>query len=175
MSWHVLPDGITLDPNIWVPLVSVLVSVSVTLLIVFLVEPHKWRSRYEIKSLEKSVGGHGYLVSVLEACKEKAKRTPERPDKKSHLLEGDDVRKLEDIFEKRAYLLSKELRQTWYDFQAKDTTFLMDKTKHRDAASTAFGAKFIMFESDLAEMQRQAEDDLAKLRERYAGKTGIKH
>ena len=111
--------------------VSAVVAFAILGLDRFLIEPRKWRVRYVVRQLEKSIQVHAWLLSILRACQEKAKRTPEVEAKLPHLLESDDVRKLEDIFEKNAYSLSKELKQTWYDAQRKDTTFLFDAVKHR--------------------------------------------
>jgi hypothetical protein len=143
--------------------VSAVVAFAILGLDRFLIEPRKWRVRYVVRQLEKSVQVHGWLVSVLRACQEKAKRTPEVEAKLPHLLESDDVRKLEDIFEKNAYSLSKELKQTWYDAQRKDTTFLFDAVKHRDkiGAPTIFGSvEHRVVSVDLTEMQEKTEIEL---------------
>ena len=71
---------------------------------------------------------------------------------------------LEEIFEKKAWLLSEELRQTWYDLQGKDTYFEMMSIKSEERKLTA---------ADLAKMQEQAQSDLAQLQSRYRELTGF--
>jgi hypothetical protein len=145
-------------------IVSAVVAFAILGLDRFLIEPRKWRVRYVVRQLEKSVQLHAWLVSVLRACQEKAKRTPDVEAKLPHLLESDDVRKLEDIFEKNAYFLSSELKQTWYDAQRKDTTFLFDAVKHRDkiGAPTVLGSmEHRVVSIDLTEMQNRAETEVS--------------
>jgi hypothetical protein len=172
-----LSDGI--DPAIWATaatLVSVLVSTIVTLYIVKWVEPKKWISRYGIRSLEKALEVHGWLLSVLRACVEKARRQEGTEKAGPHLLESSDIWTLETIFGKRAYLLSDRLNQTWYDLQRKDAYFEMTRVKHREPIDLPGASPMIheMVGADLTEMQKQVEADFAALRSRYEKMTGLK-
>jgi hypothetical protein len=104
-----------------------------------------------------------------------------------HLLESSDIWTLEEIFGKRAYLLSDRLKQTWYDLQKKDTFFTMLGVKHR---RTIFKGPSVKIDestilpttetkeevigADLTEMQKQAEDDFHQLQARYARVSGFK-
>ena len=159
-------NGISADSTVWAAAVSAVVAFLILAIDRLWIEPRKWRSRYQVKSLEAAIEIHEWLVSVLKACREKAERTPQRPDKPPHLLESDDIRKLEDILEKKAYLLSKKLKQTWYEAHRKDKTFLLDGVKHRDR-------DFRVLSIDLAEMQKQAETDLSELQSRYEKMTKL--
>jgi hypothetical protein len=181
-----------LDPAIWAAvatIVSVLISTVVTLFVVYVVEPKKWRSRYGVKALEKALEVHGWLVSILRACQEKAKRQEGATDKEPHLLESSDIWTLEEIFGKKAYLLSDRLKQTWYDLQRKDKYFAMVGAKYRRTTkSSPITVKEGEMEigvppleltqetcgSDLTEMQKEAEADFAGLQSRYAKMTGFK-
>ena len=76
-----------------------------------------------------------------------------------------------NIFEKRASLLSKQLKQTWYDLQREDTSFLLDSTKHRDSIASGVewlkGMKHTVFTANLVGMERQAKTDFADVGNRY--------
>lgn len=95
----------------------------------------------------------------------------------THLLESDDVQKLEDIFEKRASLLSNQLKQTWYDLQKSDTTFLMDATKHREPMISPMEGfpemKRRVFTANLANMEGQAKSDFVAVSNLYFERTGF--
>lgn len=166
-----------LDPTLTAALVSAIVAVSILAIDRLWIEPRKWRRRYEIRWRQKQIEVHQWLLSVLAACRHKAGRIPRREGESertyTHLLESDDVQKLEDIFEKRAALLSDELKGTWYDLQEEDRTFLLDQTKHREPMAT--GADWFpalrhrVFVANLAKMERQAWDDLQNIRREVFG------
>jgi hypothetical protein len=173
-----MSDGLVVDTTIVAAFVSAVVAIIILAIDRFWIEPRRWQSRYEVRLLERRVKTHAWLVSVLEASKAKAKRVP--TSKVPYLLEGDDVRKLEDIFERKAYLLSDQLRQAWYDLQVRDTTFLMDKTKHRDTMGTGIPelgllpSRYQVFSIDLSAMHHQAGADLAELRSHYKETAKVK-
>jgi hypothetical protein len=177
----IMPDGIIIDSTLWAALVSAIVAIVILGIDRYWIEPRKWSSRFEIKSLERQLEALQWLLSVLAACKEKAGRIPTRqgqPERGyTHLLESDDVQKLEDIFEKKASLLSRQLKQTWYDLQREDTSFLLDSTKHREPMNTplkGFGQmKHKVFTANLANMERQAKSDFATVSNTYFKKTGF--
>jgi hypothetical protein len=170
-----LSNEITFDSTLWAAFVSAIVAVVILALDRYWIEPRKWSLRYEIKILEKQIEALQWLLSVLAACREKADRIPRQegePERTySHLLESDDVQKLEDIFEKRASLLSKQLKHTWYDLQREDTTFLLDSTKHREPMLSAIpgfsGLKHNVFTANLSRMENQAKTDFADVRNLY--------
>jgi len=155
--------SVVIDSTLLAALVSAVVAFIILTLDRFLIEPRKWRSRYEIRALEKALETHNWLVSVLKVCQQKAKRQTER--KFSHVLEREDILNLEEIFERKAWLISEELRQTWYDLQGKDTYFEMMSVKSRERKLTA---------ADLTKMQEQAQSDSAQLQSRYRELTGFR-
>jgi hypothetical protein len=155
-----------LDPTVTAALVSAAISIIVWAAYVYSIEPNRWYSRYQITFLEKQVRVLGWLISILNACEEKAKRL-EKPTA-PHLLESDDVHKLEEIFEKNSYLLDPDLEQTWYDLQRGDTEFLLDATKrHERTASSAEvdAPRYKVALVDLTLMQDYAESWYETLRE----------
>ena len=104
-----------------------------------------------------------------------------------HLLESSDIWTLEEIFGKKAYLLSDRLRQTWYDLQKRDTYFNMMGVKHRRTihkfSSMKLGQSIQLpgreiieetFGANLTDMQKQAEADFNELRSRYTKMSGFK-
>jgi hypothetical protein len=163
----------SIDPNILSAIIAAVVAFIVLLLDKLLIEPRKWTARYEIRTLEKALEAHGWLLSVLKACEEKAKRQAEkRANPPPHLLESADILQLEEIFGKKAYLLSEKLKQTWYDLQRKDAYFEMMKVRNQEtipipplipdtmfASITPQSVKHQVVAADLMEMQKQAERD----------------
>lgn len=171
--------SVALDPTLTAAFVSAIVAILILAIDRFWIEPRKWRRRYEIRWRQKQIEVHQWLLSVLAACRYKAGRIPHQqgePERTyTHILESDDVQKLEDIFEKRAALLSDELKQTWYDLQKKDTTFLLDQTKHREPMTTGVdwfpALKHKVFAANLGAMERRVLDDLDAIRrELFGGK-----
>jgi hypothetical protein len=141
-------SSIDLQPALVAALVSGFITILGLYLDRYVIEPRKWYSRYLIEELGKQQRILDWLVSVLGACREKAKRL-ENPPK--HLLESSDIMKLETIFEKNAYLLSPDLLQTWSDLQKTDTAFLLDQVRHREVLPS--GMKMRTVSLDLSKME----------------------
>jgi hypothetical protein len=163
-----------MDTNVLAAVVSAVVSIFIWILFQFRIEPRRWKSRYEIRSLERKLEVHGWLISVLKACEEKARRQQSKTGSQTHLMETSDILQLEGVFGRKAYLLSEKLRQTWYELQRKDTYFEMMRVKNRETMGLA-GAPQMKHEltlGDLTEMQRCAERDFADLQGRYITLTG---
>jgi len=175
---------VTLDSTEAAALVSAVVAFIILILDRLLIEPRKWKLRYKIQSLEKRLEVHGWLISVLKGCQEKAKRQGGAPGE-THLLESIDIINLEKIFGNKAYLLSDELKKTWYDLQAKDAYFEMMRVRKGEVDEAApvnlVGGgtvqpppvKHEIIGGDLTAMQIQAEADSAKSQNRYDKLTGL--
>ena len=169
--------SVALDPTLTAALVSAIVAVLILAIDRFWIEPRRWRKRYETKWRQKQIEIHQWLLSVLVACRHKAGRIPSQEGKPertyTHLLESDDVQKMEDIFEKKAALLSDQLKQAWYDLQREDSTFLQDRTKHREPMMTGVdwfpALKHRVFVANLVNMERQATEDLQAIRRELFG------
>jgi hypothetical protein len=181
----------SIDSNLLSAIIAAVVAFTILFLDRIFIEPRKWTSRYEIRTLEKALEVHGWLLSVLNACEEKAKRQAEkRATPPSHLLESADILQLEGIFGKKAYLLSERLKQTWYDLQRKDAYFGMMKVRNRETIPlepivsrnpwpspfvlTPRSMKHEIIDADLTDMQKQAEADFAALKSRYTKLTRFK-
>jgi hypothetical protein len=120
--------------------------------------------------VEKSLAVYGWLISILRACRSKAARRA-LANVPQYLLETSDIPDLEGIFGERAYLLSEELRQTWYDLQKTDAYSDMMKVKYREI-DPAFNKPRTEVYADMTKMQKQAEEDFSKLSADYKKKTG---
>jgi len=174
------------DPTLLAAVVSAIVAFAVLGLDKFFIEPRKWLKRYQTRVWEESIELHYWLISILSACKEKGKRQEENRVKPiQHLLESADIWKLEEIFEKKTYLLSDALRSKWYDLQKQDQFFEMMRVRYRDedrfpSFKTPQGEmeipamKHELLSVDLTDMEKQAKDDLVRLQDRYERLTGFR-
>jgi hypothetical protein len=153
----------------------------------FFIEPRKWLKRYQTRVYEESIELHCWLISILKACREKAKRQEDKRTKpiQPHLLESADIWKLEEILEKKGYLLSDALKRRWYDLQRQDQMFEMMRVRYRDqdkfpAFKTPQGEiempamRHEVISVDLTDMEKQAGDDLGTLQDRYERLTGFR-
>lgn len=183
--------AVPIDPTLVAAIVSAIVAFAVLGLDRLFIEPRKWLRRYETRMDERAIALHCWLISILKACREKAKRQEEQRSKPSepHLLESADIWKLEEIFEKKSYLLSDALKRKWYDLQRKDEFFEMIRVRHREEykfplLKTPQGELLGEFQgptmrhevvgADLTDMEKQAEDDLAALQDRYERLAGFR-
>jgi len=175
------------DPTLVAAVVSAIVAFAILGLDRFFIEPRKWVKRYQTTVVEQSIEVHCWLISVFKACRQKAKRQEEKRTKpiQPHLLESADIWKLEEILEKKAYLLSDALKSKWYDLQRQDQFFEMMRVRYREERKfptfkTPHGEmempamKHEVISVDLTEMEKQAEDDLAALQDRYERLTGFR-
>jgi hypothetical protein len=178
---------VPVDPTLLAAVVSAIVAFAVLGLDKFFIEPRKWLNRYHTRVDEEAIGVHSWLISILKACREKAKRQIKEGSKPAqpHLLESADIWKLEEIFEKKAYLLSDALKRTWYDLQKHDKSLELTHVRYRDEVMLpTIKTPTIDFHSppmrynviavDLTSMEKQAEDDLASLQGRYERMTGFR-
>jgi hypothetical protein len=178
---------LTIDSTLLAALISAVVAFIVLSADRFVIEPRKWRSRYEIRTLEKAIQVHAWLLSVLKGCREKAQRQAEkRENPPPHLLESADIWKLDDIFERNAYLLSSELKGTWYEMQKRDQYFELARVRHRDVDRPppveTLGGGRVEFSptrheaiaDDLTEMEKQAVADLKRLQTKYGKLTRLR-
>ena len=179
-------SSVTIDSTLLSAIIAATVAFIILTVDRLVIEPKTWHRRYEIRWLEKQIQVHEWLLTILYACREKAKRQAEkRTNPLPHLLESADIGKLEVIFEKNAYLLGDKLRTTWYDLQGRDTYFELARVRHRDVDNvppiqTVGGAtvefpprKHEVISDDLTEMEKQAEDAMATLRSTYRKLTGF--
>jgi hypothetical protein len=175
------------DPTFLAAVVSAIVAFAVLGLDKFFIEPRKWLKRYQIRVDEKAIGLHWWLISILKACREKAMRQIEEGSKpvQPHLLESVDIWKLEEIFEKKAYLLSDALKRKWYDLQRQDKFFELIRVRYRDedrfpTVKTPQGELQVpsmrheVIAIDLTSMEKQAEEDLASFQGRHERLTGFR-
>jgi hypothetical protein len=175
------------DPTLLAAVVSALVAFAVLGLDKFFIEPRKWLKRYQIRVVEKAIGLHWWLISILKACREKAMRQIEEGSKPAqpHLLESADIWKFEEIFEKKSYLLSDALKSKWYGLQRQDKFFELIRVRYRDqdkfpTVKTPQGEmempamRHEVISVDLMDMEKQAENDLANLQDRYQRLTGFR-
>jgi hypothetical protein len=177
--------SITVDSTLLSALISAVVAFIIVTADRFFFEARTWHKRYEIRWLEKQIQIHEWLLTILNACREKAKRQAEKStNRPPHLLESADIGKLENIFEKNAYLLGDSLRKTWLALQGRDQYFELARVRNRDVdvvppLETPQGpmqfppTKHEAVFDDLTEMEKQAETDLACLRLRYRKLTGF--
>ncbi len=117
----------------------------------------------EFSTLEKQLEVYGSLVTLLQALKHKAQRQGlNKPLSQDHLMElPDDIYKLENIFEKKRYLLSEKLIMTYLDLVQKDSTFILhDSKSDRESKPRVMAI-------DLKAMQQIADEEYADLKKRY--------
>ena len=144
-------------------LLSAIIAAFVAICILFVdrvfIEPRTWKKRYEIRSLEKALETHGWLISILASCHAKVQMLIKEGIKQvsaDYYVDTNDIRKLELIFEKKAYLLSDRLKELWIELHTTVPQF----------AELKLGTILILY-LPLKSIQDQAEKDFSEYQELY--------
>jgi len=152
----------SIDTTIYSALISAVVAFIILALSKFLIEPRQWRSRYEIRSLEKALEVHGSLIAVLDGCHGKALLANVHATAQ-YRVDSHDIRELETIFERKSYLLSEALREQWSNLHLSQSHFGALKA-----------GTYASLDLPLKDMRDLAETDFKAYSERYAKLTSFK-
>jgi hypothetical protein len=107
---------VTIDANLLSALIAAAVALVVLLLDKLVIEPRKWKKRYEIRSLEKTLEVYGALVTILKTCHTRA-LMQNAPSTAQYTVNLNEISQLEVIFERKRYLLSEQLCTQWENLE----------------------------------------------------------
>jgi len=154
----------SVDSTITAAVVSAVVSVAILVVSEFIIQPLRWKRSVKADYLEKKLETYGALVTIIDSMAEKSKRRTPNPDQSFTMENPYDYLRLQSIFEKRNYLLSKPISQLWLEFIRQDTYF------HN---FTALKEKSGLLRADFRKMQELAKKEYNEIRAQYGRLTSV--
>jgi hypothetical protein len=124
----------------------------------------RWKRNVKADYLEKRLETYGALVTIIDSMAEKNKRQSPNPDQSFTMENPYDYLRLQSLFEKRNYLLSRPLSQLWLEFIRQDTYF---------ANFTALKEKSGLLGADFRKMQELAKKEYNEIRRQYGRLTDV--
>ena len=163
-------DCDTVDSTILAAAVSALVSLLILGISSFYIQPRRIRHSWAIEHLQRRLEVYGALNTLLESMQAKNERSPinlpEISKNYTYRMENPfDYKRMVQLLEKKNYLLSKEVSNSWLEVLKQDKTCSIYTSLRGGHGDTNF---------DFTEMHKRVKIEYAEIKKQFENETGIK-